>query len=208
MRIITISREFGSGGRELGKRLADLLGYDYYDSEIISMVAKNSGMDPEYVEKALGNHGWQNQAISFRGTLSSAAYRQSSQVQLLLQQKKVIENIGAMGKNCILVGRNADVLLKDLHPFTLFVCAETEAKMRRCRERAPEGEQLSDRELLRKMKQIDKVRMQTREILSGAPWGQRDAYHMTVNTTQWNIKELTPAVAEFARRWFEREHER
>lgn len=208
MRIITISREFGSGGRELGKRLADLLGYDYYDSEIISMVAKNSGMDPEYVEKALGNHGWQNQAISFRGTLSSAAYRQSSQVQLLLQQKKVIEDIGAMGKNCILVGRNADVLLKDLHPFTLFVCAETEAKMRRCRERAPEGEQLSDRELLRKMKQIDKVRMQTREILSGAPWGQRDAYHMTVNTTQWNIKELTPAVAEFARRWFEREHER
>lgn len=208
MRIITISREFGSGGRELGKRLADLLGYDYYDSEIISMVAKNSGMDPEYVEKALGNHGWQNQAISFRGTLSSAAYRQSSQVQLLLQQKKVIENIGAMGKNCILVGRNADVLLKDLHPFSLFVCAETEAKMRRCRERAPEGEQLSDRELLRKMKQIDKVRMQTREILSGAPWGQRDAYHMTVNTTQWNIKELTPAVAEFARCWFEREHER
>lgn len=208
MRIITISREFGSGGRELGKRLADLLGYDYYDSEIISMVAKNSGMDPEYVEKALGNHGWQNQAISFRGTLSSAAYRQSSQVQLLLQQKKVIEDIGAMGKNCILVGRNADVLLKNLHPFTLFVCAETEAKMRRCRERAPEGEQLSDRELLRKMKQIDKVRMQTREILSGAPWGQRDAYHMTVNTTQWNIKELTPAVAEFARRWFEREHER
>lgn len=208
MRIITISREFGSGGRELGKRLADLLGYDYYDSEIISMVAKNCGMDPEYVEKALGNHGWQNQAISFRGTLNSAAYRQSSQVQLLLQQKKVIEDIGAMGKNCILVGRNADVLLKDLHPFTLFVCAETEAKMRRCRERALEGEQLSDRELLRKMKQIDKVRMQTREILSGAPWGQRDAYHMIVNTTQWNIKELTPAVGEFARRWFERDHER
>jgi len=43
MNIITISREFGSGGRELGKRLADLTGYDYYDSEIISAVAKNSG---------------------------------------------------------------------------------------------------------------------------------------------------------------------
>lgn len=208
MRIITISREFGSGGRELGKRLADLLEYDYYDSEIISMVAKNSGMDPEYVEKTLGNHGWQQQAITFRGTLRSTSYLQSSQVQLLLQQKKVIEDIAAMGKDCILVGRNADMILRAYHPFTLFVCAEAQAKVHRCRERAPEGEHLTDKELLRKMKQIDKVRAQTREILSGAPWGQRDAYHLTVNTTEWNIKELTPVVADFARRWFEREHER
>lgn len=208
MRIITISREFGSGGRELGKRLADLLEYDYYDSEIISMVARNSGMDPEYVEKTLGNHGWQQQAITFRGTLRSSSYLQSSQIQLLLQQKKVIEDIAAMGKDCILVGRNADMILRAYHPFTLFVCAEAQAKVHRCRERAPEGEHLTDKELLRKMKQIDKVRAQTREILSGAPWGQRDAYHLTVNTTEWNIKELTPVVADFARRWFEREHER
>ena len=53
MNIITISREFGSGGRELGKRLADLTGYDYYDSEILSAVAKNSGKDARYVETAL-----------------------------------------------------------------------------------------------------------------------------------------------------------
>lgn len=45
MNIITVSREFGSGGRELGKRLADFLGYDYYDSEIISAVAEKSGLD-------------------------------------------------------------------------------------------------------------------------------------------------------------------
>ena len=49
MRIITISREFGSGGRELGKRIADILGFDYYDSEIITAVAKQSGLDPRYV---------------------------------------------------------------------------------------------------------------------------------------------------------------
>lgn len=205
MHIITISREFGSGGRELGKRLADLLGYDYYDSEIISMVAKKAGMDPEYVEKALGNHGWQQQAISFRGTLSSASYLQSSQVQLLLQQKQVIESIAAMGKDCVIVGRNADVILREYAPFTLFVCASEEAKIRRCRERAKAGENFTDRELVRRMKQIDKARKQTREILSGAPWGQRDAYHLTVNTTDWNIKEIIPAVGDFALRWFERE---
>lgn len=204
MRIITISREFGSGGRELGKRLADLTGYDYYDSEIISAVAKNSGMDEHYVEDALANHGWQNHAITFRGTLSSSAYIQSFKINLLLEQKKVIEEIAALGKNCIIVGRNADVILRDYHPFNIFVCAETDAKVKRCIERAPEGEKLTEKELIRKMKQIDKNRSQTRAVVGGAVWGQRDAYHLTVNTTDWEIKELVPAVAEFAARWFGR----
>ena len=204
MKIITISREFGSGGRELGKRLADHLGWDYYDSEIIAMVAKNSGMDPDYVGRVLGNHGWKEQNLTFRGTLNSVAYRQSSQVELLLQQKKVLEEIGAMGKNCVIVGRNADVILEAYQPFSLFVCAREEAKLFRCRERAGEAENLSDKALLKKMKQIDQVRAQTREILSGAPWGKAEAYHLTVNTTGWNIKELVPAVAAFAESWFGR----
>ena len=52
-RIITISREFGSGGRELGKRLSDILGFDYYDREIIAAIAEAKGLDENYVEKAL-----------------------------------------------------------------------------------------------------------------------------------------------------------
>ena len=53
MNIITISREFGSGGRELGRRLAAKLGYDYYDKEIIAAIAQNKGMDENYVKNAL-----------------------------------------------------------------------------------------------------------------------------------------------------------
>ena len=53
VKIITISREFGSGGRELGKRLADVMGYEYYDREIIAAIAENKGMDECYVEKML-----------------------------------------------------------------------------------------------------------------------------------------------------------
>lgn len=205
MNIITISREFGSGGRELGKRLADFLGYDYYDSEIISAVARNSGMDENYVENTLSNHGWKNQAITFQSTLGSTAYVQSSKVALLLEQKKVIEEIAAMGKDCVIVGRNADVILQEYAPFNIFVCAQAQAKVRRCTERAMEGERLSEKELLRRMKQIDRVRSQTREIMSGSAWGQRDAYHLTVNTTDWKMKELVPAVADFALRWFGKE---
>ena len=59
MRIITISREFGSGGRELGKRLAGLLGYDYYDREIITAIAEQNGLDEGYVEMALEKRDWQ-----------------------------------------------------------------------------------------------------------------------------------------------------
>ena len=204
MNIITISREFGSGGRELGKRLADLLAYDYYDSEIISAVARESGMDPAYVENVLGNHGWRDQVITFRGTLGSSVYLQSSKVALLLEQKNVIEKIAGLGKDCVIVGRNADVTLRAYRPLNLFVCAAREAKLKRCMERASAEERLTEKELLRRMKQIDSVRAQTRELLAGPPWGQRDAYHLIVNTTEWEIKELTPAVAAFAARWFGR----
>lgn len=204
MKIITISREFGSGGRELGKRLADFLDYDYYDSEIISMVAQKSGMDVNYVENTLSNHGWKNQSISFRATLGSSAYVQASKVNLLLEQKKVIEEIASLGKDCVIVGRNADVILQEYQPFNLFVCASMDAKVKRCMERASEKEKFSEKEFVKKIKQIDKVRSETREILTDSAWGKRDAYHLTVNTTEWNIKDLVPAVADFALCWFGR----
>lgn len=204
MNIITISREFGSSGRELGKRLADLLEYDYYDREIIASVAEKNGMDAAYVENTLNNHGWKNQVITFRGTLGGASYVQSSKVALLLEQKKVIEQIAELGRNCIIVGRNADVILREYKPFNIFVCASRDSKLKRCLERASEGEILTEKELLRKMKRIDEVRSQTREIMSGTAFGQRDAYHITVNTTEWEIKELVPAVADFATCWFGR----
>jgi len=204
MKIITISREFGSGGRELGKRLADVLGFDYYDGEIISAIAKNSGLDEGYVENVLNNHGWQQFPITFRSTIGSSAYMQVNKINLLLELRKVIEGIAALGKDCIIVGRNADVILQEYQPFSIFVCADMEAKVKRCEERAPEGERLTQKELIRKMKQIDKARSQTKEMLTGVKWGQRDAYHLTINTTAWDIKELAPVVADFAVRWFGR----
>lgn len=200
MRIITISREFGSGGRELGKRLSDQLGADYYDSEIITAVAKNCGMDSGYVASALEGHGWQRYPITYSRSFQSAG----SRVELLLEQKKVLETIAQLGKDCVIVGRNADVILSQYQPLNLFVCAGTEAKLRRCMERAPAGEDLTEREMLRKMKQVDKGRSLTRDMLTDARWGQRDAYQFTINTTDWSLKELAPAVAELAQRWFGR----
>ena len=66
MKIITISREFGSGGRELGKRLADTLGFDYYDREIITAIAGAQGLDEAYVEKSMENANWQRVPLTYR----------------------------------------------------------------------------------------------------------------------------------------------
>lgn len=205
MNVITISREFGSGGRELGKRLADYLNYDYYDSEIISMLAEKCGMDDGYIENVLGKNGLKEYNFTFRNTIRSAVYSQKVKVNLLVRQKKVIEGIAALGRNCVIVGRNADVILEESKPFSIFVCADTETKLMRCRERASADEKLTDRQIIRSMKQIDGARKEYRELVTGSAWGERSAYNLTINTTGWNIKELIPATAEFAHSRFRRE---
>lgn len=204
MRIITISREFGSGGRELGRRLAEHLGFDYYDREIITAIAAEKGLDEKYVENTIDSEGWRNVPVTFRQSLVSTAVLQAPNTELLLAQKTAIEKIAAVGRDCVIVGRNADVFLAGYQPFHIFVCADTDAKVRRCLERAAEGETLTRRKLVSKMHRIDRNRAKTRDLLTGSRWGVRGSYHLTVNTGGWEIKELTPAVAEFALRWFGR----
>ena len=207
MKIITISREFGSGGRELGKRLADILGFDYYDREIISAIARSQGMDENYVERALENHAWTRVPLTFRHSFSSGMIVQPAQVNLLLEQKRVIEGIAKAGKDCVIVGRNADVLLSGEKPFSIFVCAEMDAKVQRCIERADIGETLSRKAIEQNIRRIDKNRAQSREMIAGNKWGQGASYHISVNSSGWDMKELAPTVADFAIRWFERKRQ-
>lgn len=204
MKIITISREFGSGGRELGKRLADELGFVYYDREIISAIAEKYGLDEVYVENALDRPVVQSIPLNFRQSFTIPTVQIRVQVNLMLEQKRVLDEIVKAGKDCVIVGRNANILLIKENPLNLFVCADMDSKVRRCEERAPQGEHLSRRQLERKIREIDRNRARTRELVSGSKWGDPKQYHLVVNTSGWQIKELVPAVADYARRWFER----
>ena len=204
MKIVTISREFGSGGRELGRRLADLLGFDYYDREIITAIAQAQGMDEGYVEKSLEDHAWQHIPLTYGRSFSSSAIMQSTQTSLLIEQKRVLDGIAKAGKDCVIVGRDADVLLAEQKPFSIFVCASMEAKVRRCMERAAEGENLTPKALEQNIRRVDKARARSREMISDTRWGQGSSYRMTVNTTGWDLKELAAAVADFVRRWYDR----
>lgn len=205
MRIITISREFGSGGRELGKRLADQLGFAYYDREIVESIAQSQGADPAFVEKTLDSQLWQSVPLHFHHSFSNLNGLQSLQTDLLLAQTKVLEKIAASGDDCIIVGRNADAILAKYDPFNIFVCADLDARIERCIARAEQNEDTDRKKIRQNIRRIDKARAQTRDIISGSKWGHRATYHLIVNTTGWNIKALTPAVAEFAQRWFARE---
>lgn len=202
MNIVTISREFGSGGRELGKRLADILGYDYYDREIITEIAKRHGVDEKYVEFALNNHLWQTYSLSFHHSFVSPIAIQSPDTKLLHEQKKIIEEIAESGKNCIIVGRNADVLLKDKNPLDIFVCADMDAKIKRCQERAGKDEHFTYKEIKNMIKRIDKNRARTRYVIADGKWGDRKSYNLIINTTDWDIKLLAESLAPVVEGWF------
>lgn len=201
MKIITISREFGSGGRELGKRLADCLGWDYYDREIIDTISREKGFAPDYVQAALEGRAWRSVPITFSRSFTASAVPDTA---LLVKEMEVIERIAQAGRDCVIVGRNADYYLRAQNPFRIFVCANTDAKLRRCRERAPEGEALTDREIMRQIRRIDRGRTSVRELVGGERWGDRTVYHLTVNTSDWDFRDLAPAVAAFAQQFFER----
>ncbi len=205
MKIITISREFGSGGRELGKRLADILGFDYYDREIITAIAEKKGLDPDYVEKMLENHAWQTVPLTYRHSFTGSAVMHTphNHTELLLEQTNVLESIAKSGKDCVIVGRNADFILRSCEPLNLFVCADIDSRINRCLERADKGENLNAKKIKQKIRTIDKNRARTRAVISGSKWGERSNYNLIINTTGWEIKNLAPAVVDFANGWFE-----
>ncbi len=204
MRIITISREFGSGGRELGKRMADILGFDYYDKEIILGIAEKHNLDVNYVENTIGKAGQNYRPLTFRNSFASMPYVQSVSMKLLAEQTGIIRKIAEKGRDCIIIGRNADLILARENPFRIFVYADTDAKIKRCMERADSSEALTEKELLKIIRQIDADRKKTRSIMSGDTWGQKELYDLLLNTTDWTIKELAPLASDYAAKWFER----
>ena len=206
MRVITISRQFGSGGRELGKRLADRLGWDYYDREIIDALAETHGYDPDYVRRALADHGWHNVQLTYRNSFSQLLFDPGHNTELRLREREILRDIAALGNDCIIIGRDADVILEEYHPFRVYVCAELEARLARCmrhEESRPADQRLNRKQILRNIRRIDRNRARTREILTGKQHGDASAFELTVNTTGWELRRLSNALGDFALQWFE-----
>lgn len=198
MKIITISREFGSGGRELGKRLADCLGIAYYDTEIITEIAKQTNLDENYVstisEKGVPSFNF-HFGHTFGATINQTA------MDVVVAQHKVIKELAKKG-DCVIVGRCADKILQDYKPLRIFVYADMESKIKRCREKNSADNGLDDKQLAKKIKSIDNGRKKMYEFISGGEWGEMKQYDLCINTTGVSIKEITPCVYEYANVWF------
>lgn len=199
--IITISREFGSGGKEIGKRLADELGLAYYDSEIVNMLATETGLSKQYIEN-ISEKGIYPYPFNFGKSFYMLNSMQSNQNDILIAQTKIIKEI-ASKENCIIVGRGADIILNDYNTINLFVYANTDSKVKRCLEKASKDENLTIKEMKQKMKQIDKNRQKFHDLLSNKTWGDKENYDLCINTTNVNIKTIIKPLSLYIKNYFD-----
>lgn len=195
-RIITISRQFGSGGREIGKRLAESMGIAYFDKEIITAIAEKSSFSEKYVHSIVENHNYTYYPITVAKSFS-IPYDQLPNAKIHQAQYSVIQNMAAQG-DCVIVGRCSDYILRDFNPVNIFIYADMETKIARCQSRAAESEHLSESELRKLIKSIDRSRAKYYETYTGQQWGEKENYGFCVNTSGYKeLKALALKIKHF-----------
>lgn len=194
-KIVTIGREFGSGGREIGRKLAEQLGYEFYDKEIITEIAKNTALSENYVKQIIECNPHDLFPITVAHTFSyidSYSLRQKQTVYL--EQEKVIKKM-AETSNCVIVGRCADFILKAYNPTRLFIYSDMQSKINRCIERSERADEIPTKKLIKYIKSIDKSRARYYEFYTGGKWGDKLNYDFCINTSGINIDDIIPHIA-------------
>ena len=193
--VITLGREFGSGGRELGRRLADYLHIAYYDKEILTEIAKRTQLTEEYVHNVVEHHPYPLLPITIGHRIYPDMTFQIQQ-SVYVEQSNIIKEMAA-ASDCVIVGRCADYILHEIKPFRIFVYADMQSRIERCHKRAPEGEHLTDKEMKQMIQKIDKGRSRYYEFYTGEKWGDKSNYDLCINTSNVVIKDLVPHLAAF-----------
>lgn len=194
-KVITIGREFGSGGRELGRRLAEELGIQYYDKEIISEIAKDMSVSEHFVQQVVEGKPRRLFPITVGQSFAVAPDYYMMQMQGIYQsQTEIITRLAEEG-DCVIIGRCADYILQDYKPFRIFVHADMESRVRRCMERSGEGENLTPEQMRKQILAIDKDRARYYNDFTGQKWGDKLYYDMCINTTDLVIKDIVPYIA-------------
>ena len=197
-RIITINRQFGSGGRELGKRLAEMLGIAYYDSEIITEIATRSGLATEYVNNIVEKKPIVYYPITIgRSFMTQPLQRVDFQSKIFGEQHALITEL-ADKSDCVIIGRCADYILRDRKPLRIFVYADMAGRIARCRRKAPPEEaEMTDKQLARHIEDIDKGRREYYRYFTGQKWEDISHYDLCINTTDFEIKKLAEELVGF-----------
>ena len=209
-KIITISREYGSGGRLIGKLVAESLGYDFYDKEIIDMASQESGLSPDFIKKTEQNlsSGFLYNLLlgsSYSGTANGASSINGTQMlpladQVFNAERKVILDLAKKG-NCVIVGRCADYILNTSDEIdsksllNVFIYGNLEEKLKRIEDLYKEPEQAAKKTI----QQIDKRRANHYNTFTEATWGDRKNYDIMINSSTAGIEETARLISEIAK---------
>ena len=193
-KIITISREFGSGGRTIGRKVAERLGIPFYDKELVDQIALESGFAPKFVEEH-GEHSPGSSLFSYAfapqgvpgvmNGLSTADFLWNIQCSVILQ-------LAEQGP-CVIVGRNADYILKD-RPEALhaYVYADVAYRAERIVRRYGE----SDKSPEQRLNEKDKRRRVNYQHYTGRTWGMSQNYDISLDTGVLGIDQCADIVCQ------------
>lgn len=191
-KIITVSREFGSGGRYIAEQVANRLGYQYYDKEIIARVAKETGLSEKFIEgegEYAPKQHWFPHAFVGRDQQGL-----SLGDRMYAAQRKIILDV-AEKENCVIVGRCADDILCDRKDcLNVFICGDLKEKT----ERIKKMYELSEKEAQRKMKEIDKKRSIHYDYYTERKWGDARNYSIALNSSQIGYEKCIDIICELA----------
>ena len=189
-RIITIGREFGSGGRTIGREVAKKLGIPCYDQDLIEKMAEESGFTREYVEKESENASlgsWAASALGMDGTYTAP----TNQDRLWAVQSRIIREI-AEKESCVIVGRCADVILEDKADLLrVFIHADFDARAKRIVEKYGETEIPTEKRLRDK----DKRRALYYQFYTDRKWGDIENYDIILNSSALGLERCVGIIA-------------
>lgn len=193
-RIITIAREFGSGGREVGKLVAEKMGIAYYDSELITMAANESGYSEEYVrenEQKLPNtllYDLYTQYYSY-GTDEQPKYE-----ALFEAEQKIMREL-VEKQSCVIVGRASNYVFREYkNAMHVFISANMENKIQRVVRR----DGMQPREAEKKIRKVEQDRRNHCKYFTGTEWGMADNYDLTLRTDAFSPQDVAETIVKLA----------
>ena len=195
--IITISRQFGSGGRSIAQKLASKLDIPFYDKELISLAAKESGLNPEVFRSVD-----ETAANSLLYSLSMGIYNLGGPLamgdlpvndKLYILQHQIIKDISAKGP-CVIVGRCADYVLKDNpHTINVFIYADMEYR----KKRAIAVHDIEERRAETIINKTDKTRANYYSFYTGKKWGVAQNYDLCINSAQLSDDKIVELICSY-----------
>jgi len=195
--VINVGRQLGSGGRQIGEKLASQFGIAFYDKELINLASKESGLGKEFFENAdeKKSHSIIGGLLGLRTNISNEVYVNNylSNETFFKIQSDIIREL-AEEKSCVFVGRCADYILRD-HPrcINIFITADTDDRVKR----VTQDQKLTAAKALEVIEKTDKKRSEYYNYFSNKVWGVAESYHLCINSSVLGIDETVAFIRRF-----------